>query len=55
MKTRRPIYMYRSARAGVTELFAAHHRGRHRLNLSSSLGRIRVGGPEGFDPGRADA
>jgi hypothetical protein len=55
MKPRRHIYMYRSARAGVTELFAAHHRVRHRLNPHPSLGGIQVGGPGGFDLGRADA
>lgn len=55
MKPRRHIYMYRSARARVTELFAAHHRIRHRLNPHPSLTAIQVGASEGFDPGRTDA
>ena len=55
MKPRSHSYMYLSARAGVTELFVAHHRVRHRLNPQPSPGRMQVGAPDGFDPGRADA
>lgn len=53
MKPRRHLYLYLSSR--VTELFAANHRGRHRLNPHPLRGGIRVGAPEGFDPGRTDA